>query len=283
MMERLCDLHTHSVFSDGTYTPEQLLDAAEQCGLSAIALTDHNTVSGLPSFLEYAKNKAVWAIPGIEFSTDYREKDIHILGLFIPPAHYGEITEMLRQSQLRKVESNRDLVKNLNRAGYALDYDKICAQSHDGQFNRAHVAREMVRLGYVAERDEAFATVLRPEAGYYHPPKRMTSAEAITYIKSIGAAAVLAHPLLTFKEQEAREFLRIHTPLGLDAMETEYSTYSPAETEQARALAAQFGLLCSGGSDFHGSNKPTISLGTGKGNLAISTELAEKLWAKCRI
>lgn len=272
-----CDLHTHSVFSDGTWPPQQLLQEAQRIGLGAIALTDHNTIDGLPLFLEQARGMDVIAIPGIEFSTDYAGKDVHILGLFLRQEFYPEITRMLMESQKRKEQSNQELIENLNRAGYALDYDWIRKSGHGGQFNRAHIATEMVRLGYYTCREEAFAGVLHPDAGYYHAPKRMESAEAIAYIQSIGAVSVLAHPLLTFSKAELETFLDLHAHLGLDGMETEYSTYDEETTILARQMADQNGLLYSGGSDFHGDNKPTIRLGVGKGTLSVANALAEKL------
>lgn len=274
----ICDLHTHSVWSDGTWTPRQLLDEAERIGLSAIALTDHNTVAGLPEFMAAARGRAVTAIPGIEFSTDYDGKELHILGLFIRPEHYSGITELLAEAQRRKVESNRDLIRNLNRAGCELDYDRIASSTLNGQFNRAHVASELQRLGYAESRSDAFDRFLAPECGFYHPPKRMTSFECISYIRSIGAVSVLAHPFLQMDPQELEMFLTRAVPCGLDAMETVYVSYDEQTTRQAKIMAERFGLAQSGGSDFHGDNKADIFLGVGKGNLAVPAEFVTKLY-----
>lgn len=274
---KLCDLHTHSIFSDGSLTPAQLLDMAESIGLSAIALTDHNTVSGLPDFMAAAQDREVEAIPGCEFSTDFEGTELHILGLFIGPEHYEEVTALLEDSQRQKVQSNIELVENLNKAGYALDYDRICALTADGQFNRAHVAAELMRLGYVQDRQQAFKELLSPKCGYYHPPKRMPAYDAIRFIKSIGAVAVLAHPLLTLKEEPLRRFLPHAVECGLDGMETLYVTYDEETTRLACSMADEFGLLHSGGSDFHGDNKPDVRMGVGRGNLQISCALLEGL------
>ena len=274
---KTCDLHTHSVWSDGTFTPARLLEEAERVGLGAIALTDHNTVAGLPDFLAAAEGREVEAVPGIEFSTDYQDKELHILGLFIRPEHYAGITALLEDAQRRKVESNKDLIRNLNQAGYAVDYDKVAASTPKGQFNRAHVAAELVRLGYVASRDDAFRRLLSPEKGFYHPPKRMTAFECISYIRSIGAVSVLAHPFLQLDAGALEAFLTLAVPCGLNAMETEYVTYDAETTRLAGRIADRFGLLRSGGSDFHGGNKPDISLGTGRGNLAVPIDFIRKL------
>lgn len=275
-MIKLCDLHTHSVFSDGTWTPRQLLQEAQRIGLGAIALTDHNTVAGLPDFMEAAKDFSVKAVPGVEFSSDYEEKDVHILALFVKPAHYDSITAVLADAQARKERSNRLLVENLNRAGFELDYEGII-RAAAGTVNRAHIAGEMTRLGYTASVKDAFARYLAPEHGFYQPPRRMSSYDTIRYIKSLGAVAVLAHPLLTFTEEKLRAFLPGAVEAGLDAMETEYSTYDEETTCLARRIAGQFGLLQSGGSDFHGLRKPDIQLGSGRGTVNMPLSLLEFL------
>lgn len=273
---KLCDLHTHSVYSDGTWTPAQLIDEAERIGLTAIALTDHNTVAGLPDFMEAARGRGVEAVPGVEFSSDYADKDVHIVGLFIRPEHYATVTEVLADAQRRKEESNRELVDNLCDAGYALDYNRI-RKAASGSINRAHIAGELLRLGYVESVRHAFEALLDVKHGYYHPPKRMTSFEAIAFIKSLGAVAVLAHPLLTMDEAMLRAFLPRAVAVGLDAMETEYSTYDEEATRLARTIAKEFGLRRSGGSDFHGDRKPDIRIGVGRGSLAVPASLLDEL------
>lgn len=268
-MAVLCDLHTHSTFSDGTDTPTALVALARERGLSAIALTDHNTVAGLPEFLEAAKGTSVRAIPGTEFSTDYRGTELHILGLFLKPEDFGVITERLEDYHRRKEQSNRCLVEKLNAAGYAIDYDRIKNSTPEGQVNRALIAAELTRLGYTESIQAAFKQLLSPKCGYYVPPTRPCPFETIRYIKSLGAVAVLAHPFLNLNEADLREFLKEAVPCGLDAMETLYSTYDEETTAAAKQVADDFGLLHSGGSDYHGGNKPHIQMGIGQGNLAI--------------
>lgn len=268
-MDVFCDLHTHSTFSDGTDTPARLLELAEELGLGAIALTDHNTVAGLPDFLQAAKDKKVKAVAGTEFSTDYKGTELHILGLFLKPEHFSSITALLEDYHQRKEQSNRDLVKKLNDAGYAIDYDHIKNSTPEGQVNRALIAAELTRLGYTESIQGAFKQLLKPSCGYYVPPARPSPFETIRFIKSLGAVAVLAHPFLNLQEGELREFLKEAVPCGLDAMETIYSTYDEETTAAAKQVADDFGLLHSGGSDYHGNNKPHIQLGIGQGNLAI--------------
>lgn len=276
-MAVFCDLHAHSTFSDGTDTPTALVALAEEKGLGAIALTDHNTVAGLPEFLEAAKGKSVCAIPGTEFSTDYHGTELHILGLFLKPEDFPVITERLEDYHNRKEQSNRCLVDKLNAAGYAIDYDHIKNSTPEGQVNRALIAAELTRLGYTESIQDAFKKLLSPKCGYYVPPTRPDPFETIRFIKSLGAVAVLAHPFLNLNEAELREFLTQAVSCGLDAMETLYSTYDEQTTAVAKQVADEFGILHSGGSDYHGGNKPHIQLGIGQGKLAIPQEIMTAL------
>lgn len=275
-MEKYCDLHTHSTYSDGTLTPAQLIETARALGLSAITLSDHNTVAGLPSFIEAAKNSGVEAVPGVEFSTEYQGVELHILGLFILPCHYEAVNALLQQFLDRKNQSNFEMVQRLNQAGIPLDYEKIRSQAA-GSINRAVIGAEMVRLGCCESVKQAFSDWLSPKKGYYIPPRRPDAYETIKFIKSIGAVAVLAHPFLSMDEGTLRQFLPEAVAAGLDGMEVSYSTYDEETTLLAGQIAKEYGLLESGGSDFHGENKPDIAMGTGKGNLKIPIRLLEDL------
>lgn len=271
-----CDLHVHSTFSDGTLTPRQLLQLACDAGLSAVALTDHNTVSGLPDFLENAKDFPVQAVPGVEFSVDYLGTEQHLLALFVKPEHFGAITAMMEEFKRRKEQSNRDLVENLKKAGFCLDYDEIKAKT-SGYVNRAHIGAAMTEKGYTVSIRDAFKEYLDPKHGYYVLPKRTDVFEMIRYIKSIGAVAVLAHPFLNLQEDALREFLPLAAEAGLDGMEVLYPTYDEAQTACAKALCREFSLLPSGGSDFHGDNKPHIKIGVGEGDLQIPESFVKSL------
>ena len=271
-----CDLHAHSNCSDGTYTPAELVAMARQLGLRAVALTDHNTVLGLPAFLEAARGGAVEAVPGCEFSTDYNGVELHILGLFLKPSHYEVVTALLEKAQQEKRQCDIDLVAALNRAGYAVDYDQICSKC-SGQINRAHIAAALVEQGYFETMQACFKGPLSAERGFYRPPKRIGSYDCIRFIKSLGAVAVLAHPFLSLDEAGLRAFLPEAVEAGLDGMEVAYSKYSAETTATAHAIAGEFGLLPSGGSDFHGGNKPDIALGTGRGDLKIPVSWLEAL------
>ena len=275
-MTGFCDLHTHSTFSDGTFTPAELIAAAERLNLSAIALCDHNTVDGLPDFLKAGQGSAVAAVPGVELSVDYRGGELHMLALFVKEEHFPAITALMEDFRLRKEKSNEDLVAALRAAGMEIDYENVKAKA-GGYINRAHIAAELTRLGYTESIKAAFKTLLAPGGGFYTPPARLDAFAAIRFIKSIGAVAVLAHPFLNLDEAGLRAFLPEALNCGLDGMEVLYPKFSPEETELAGQIAAEFDLLPSGGSDFHGENKPDIALGTGKGDLRVPMAFFEAL------
>ena len=276
-MKTACDLHTHSCFSDGTCTPAEIVDLAVKAGLSAVALTDHNTVTGLPAFLAAAEGTDICAVPGVEISTGWQGKELHIVGLFLEPSDFDAVTAFLDIINLRKEENNRKLIRTLRDAGYDLTYEAIRQSHPEGSVNRAVIASALLEKGYVSSVKEAFQTLLSSENGFYIPPERIPAREAIAFLSSIHAVSILAHPFLSLTEAELRLFLPEAKKHGLAAMETVYSTYS-AETEAlAKEIAAEFGLLESGGSDFHGVNKPDISLGTGSGNLQVPATFAEIL------
>lgn len=279
-MNLLCDLHTHSTFSDGTLSPSQLVSLAVQQGLGALALTDHNTLAGLPGFRAAAQGQPLQAIAGVEISSGFAGREVHILGLFLTENMEGPLNSLFQQILERKDASNRSLVRRLQQAGYRLDYDAICAQ-HPGTVNRAVMATHLLESGQITSIQAAIQGILAPGQGYYIPPERTPALEIIGLLHRIGAVPVLAHPYLSLDPDTLADFLPLARQQGLAAMETRYSTYSPATAAAAKALAEKTGLLESGGSDFHGSNKPGLSLGRGYGNLAVPMAFAKNLaaWA----
>lgn len=274
-MADFCDLHIHSCYSDGTCTPKELIRLAEEAGLAAVALTDHNTVKGLPDFLEAAVGSPVEAVPGIEFSTEYQGKELHILGLFVAPEHYGAVNELLEEALKRKERSNVALVERMKEQGLDLDYWAIKAKTPGGSVNRAVIGAYLVRQGFCKTMEEAFDNWLSLERGLYVPPRRPEACEVIRFIKSIGAVAVLAHPFLNLDEEGLRAFLT--EAEGLDGMEVYYPRFSAEQTVLAVRMAEEYGLAKSGGSDFHGTNKPDIRMGTGTGSLRVSLTCLENL------
>ena len=273
-----CDLHTHSTISDGTFSPSQIVAEGLRRKLRAVALTDHNTIAGLTAFLKAAEGTGLEGIPGVEISTGYRNQEVHIVGLFLRQETYGELEDFLSVINQRKEKSNRELVAALREAGYALSYEEI-RERHQGNVNRAVITAELIEKGYITDLKEAFDGILSAKNGLYHPPERIPAFEAIRFLSSIHAVPVLAHPYLSLTEEALHTFLPEAKRNGLAAMETRYSAFTPQLTEAARSLASEFGLLESGGSDFHGGNKPEIQLGSGKGDLEVPYSFVQSLAA----
>ena len=277
-----CDLHVHSHFSDGTWSPEELVAEAERIGLDAVALCDHNTVDGVPRFMAAGQRSSVQTVAGIEFSTDFQGTELHILALFVQPEHYDTINAMMEDWKKKKEQSNIDLVAALNRGGYDISYAEI-RERGNGYINRAHIAAELTKKGYTESAQDAFKKLLNPSRGFYQPPQKLLAYDIIRFIKSIGAAAVLAHPFLNLDEAGLRAFLPEAIDCGLDGMEVLYPKYKPEQTVLAERIAEEFGILGSGGSDFHGDNKPDIAMGSGRGTLAVPTEYMLKLRQRAKL
>ncbi|MBR3250514.1 MAG: PHP domain-containing protein [Erysipelotrichaceae bacterium] len=276
-MEYKCDLHCHSNFSDGTFSPAELVKLAEKQGLSALALTDHNTAGGLKDFMEAGKNSKVITVPGCEFSTEWNKKEIHIVGLFFKEEYWTEIEDFVEMMHIAKRNSNERLIANLNKAGYLVSSEEAAALTDGDDFNRAHVARVLMAKGYVSSVAEAFGGLLKEGNGFYTPAKRITSIAAIRFIKVYGATAIMAHPLLNLTYKEMLDFLPEAKMAGLDAIETRYTEFDEEMTHNAIRLAENFELKQSGGSDFHGKTKPGIDLGTGRGNLSVPFKFYEDM------
>ncbi len=274
---KTCDLHTHSVFSDGTFTPTEIICAAENIGLSAVALCDHNTVDGLSEFLKASEGKSVEAVCGCEFSVSFKEKELHLLALYIKEEHFDKISQMMREYNKLKEESNKNLIAALNKAGYNISYDEIKAKTPNGKFNRAHVAAELMEKGYTKSVKEGFKSLLSKSKGFYKEPQRPDFFKMLEFISSIDAVSVLAHPFLNLDEERLSSLLPKAKEKGLVGMECFYSLYDEETTQKSIELCDKFGLKYSGGSDFHGENKPDIKLGVGKGNLEIPYSIALEL------
>lgn len=268
-MEQYIDMHVHSNCSDGTYTPEQLVTYAHQKGLTAFALTDHDTIDGIRRAQDAAKDTALEVIPGIELSTEYWNKDIHMLGLGIDITN-PEFLEDLKAFQNSRDLRNEKMIKKMQEYNINITADDMMREYPDSVWTRAHFARFLLEHNYVKSLPEAFDRFLGDHAPCFIPREKVTPTQAIDMIHHAGGYAVLAHPLLYHLSDSNLEILV--TDLcdhGLDGLEAIYSTYRFAEESQMKQLAKRHSLKITGGSDFHGTNKPTIDLATGKGNLKI--------------
>lgn len=273
----LCDMHTHSNCSDGSFSPEELIEEAKKEGIAAIALCDHNTVSGLTRFINAAKESGVIAVPGVEITSAYKGKEVHILGLFLKECHYQKIANYLEQINIRKIESNKLLAKRLNEGGYVISYDAVLKIAGKAIPNRVHFAKALFAKGYVSSVAEAFDTILAEDGEFYKPAKKLDSLEVIRFLQAVDAVTVLAHPFLNFSKTELCEFLQKAKQYGLVGMETIYPLFSKEDSALAQEIAKEFALIASGGTDFHGINKPDIKLGRGKHNIFVPYEVYENL------
>ncbi len=274
-----CDLHAHSTASDGTDAPADLPRLAKQAGLSAIALTDHDTTAGLPEFLDAAKRARIKAVPGIELSADPaifhttaddlteqtpRIGTLHILGYFIQPDAPYLIEVQARLLQARE-QRNPQMIERLNQLGMDIQYDEVTRAAGGNIVGRPHIGQVMMEKGYVKSIHEAFSRYLGGQGEAYVRKDRLSAEEAITAIHEANGLAVLAHPTqlgLSSPSQLEHAVARLKT-LGLDGIETRHSDHTPRDTERFTRLANKLGLITTGGSDYHGSRK-TLELGSQK-------------------
>ncbi len=277
---RFIDLHVHSSCSDGTLAPSDLVRHAVSCGLSAFALTDHDNTDGLAEAFAAAAEAGIELIAGIEFSTEYKGKDIHIVGLDFDwrNPEFQQNVDYYREERWRR---NQKMIAIMAADGIDISCEKMKAAFGDTVWTRAHFARYLADHGYVSEMWEAFRTLLGDGCKYFVPRQKAHPAEVVDLIRRFGGIPVLAHPFqYSFSDGELRELLAGLMEAGLLGMEVYYSTHTPGQTAYLAALAEEISLASSGGSDFHGTNKPDIALGTGKGNLRIPYSILEGLRAK---
>lgn len=277
------DLHTHSTCSDGTFTPSELAACAAEKGLAAFALTDHDTTEGLKEAAAAAAERGVEFVPGIEFSTDWRGRDIHIVGLDIRPDNpqLKEKLDTFRQNRDARNEEMLSLLKKVG--GFDISMDALRADyGEDTVITRAHFGRWLFEHGCVRSISEAFALYLGDGCPCFVEKKRTRPETAIRLILGAGGIPVLAHPLLYhLSTQELEELAGELKEYGLAGIEAIYSTNLGLDESRMRRFARKMGLKISGGSDFHGKNKPLIEMGSGRGNLKIPYEVLEEL-RKCK-
>ncbi len=283
MYMKIVDLHVHSNKSDGTCSPSELVDLAIQKGLSAFALTDHDTTAGLDEAIEYAKDRDIEVVPGIEFSTEYQGRDIHVLGLAID-YKAPVFADRLQAFVDSRIGRNRKMCHNLTEAGIDISYEKLMAAYPGAVITRAHYARYLLDHGYVKSLPEAFERYVGDHCPYFVPREKVTPVQAVQLIRQAKGIPVLAHPTLYHMGKDAlQKLVSSLTEAGLVGLEAVYSTYSAGEEREMRQLALRNGLLISGGSDFHGSNKPGLELATGyHGKLVIPYDIWERLKEKRR-
>jgi len=267
------DLHTHSTASDGTLNPSELLQAAKDAGLEAIALTDHDTTGGLAEAMSKANDLGVEFIPGCELSVVSPFGNMHILGYWIP-AQVSKLSRTLETLRFRRHERNRLIMAKLNALGMEMSYEDVLAVAGGDAVGRPHIARVMHEHGYVDSVNEAFRIYLGSDGKAYVPKEKLGPRQAIELLKSVNATVVLAHPfLLGLQGPDLRGVVRQLREYGLDGLEAYYTMHRRDQTETYLRIARDLGLLVTGGSDFHGLVKPDVRLGVGFGDLFVPFEL----------
>jgi len=275
-MHQRIDLHTHSTASDGTLTPTELMRAAKAAGLSAIALTDHDTFEGLPEARAEAERQGVELVPGCELSLDYGGLPTHLLALFVDERP-GHVVHELTRVRVARANRNAIMLEKLKSVGVHLRREDV-ERHATGVVGRPHMAQAMLAAGVVKSFEEAFTRFLGSNGLAYVPKVKLTPAEAIGAIHADGGLAVLAHPYLLSQQPNHIEAMLLDlTGMGLDGVEVYYTEHSDKYTALMAELAQRLGLLMSGGSDFHGSVKPGVALGKGRGGLFVRGELLEAM------
>lgn len=278
---KLIDLHTHTTASDGTLTPKQLIQHAHEVGISVVSVTDHDTTDGLADARDEAERVGIFLIPGIEISAEYSAKGtMHILGYFIDDENDSmvEALDFLKRSRRLR---NPKMIKLLNDAGVSITMEEVVEEAGGGQVGRPHFAKVMIKKGFASSVNDAFDRYIKKGGPCYVNKERLSPEKSIELILSAGGIPVIAHPK-TLNVQDFNDLKKLVATLvdyGMMGMECYYYSHTKTETKNYIGIAQELGLLVTGGTDFHGENKPKIKLGVGKGNLKIPDELAEGLIA----
>lgn len=271
------DLHTHTTASDGTDTPSLLVQNALQANLSAIAITDHDTVSGVEEGLHAAKQTSLTVIPGIELSCQYKGKEIHMLGYFIDIYNENFLKKLEQLKQAREFR-NEEMRKKLEDNGMPLTMEQIQGKNPNTVVTRAHFARALEEAGYIKTKEEAFQKYIGNGCPCYVLKPEFSATDAIRLIQEAGGVASLAHPLLYKLSYKELEVLLSHLKeCGLVGVEVYHSSHNISNSAKLRELIRPYDLLPTGGSDYHGANKQNVHLGTGHGGLRVSHCLLDDL------
>lgn len=274
---KFVDLHVHSNASDGTFTPSEVVALAVEKGLAAIALTDHDTIDGLSEAQAAASGLPIEIIPGIELSCVYQGEEIHILGIYVDPADREFISETDALKEIRK-KRNEEMIRRFQNAGISITLDEVMAGNPDTVITRAHFARVLLEKGYVKNMDQAFKKYLDYSGPYCPRKDKITPEHAMKILTDCKASPVLAHPYqYHLGDKKTEELVCYLKDLGLQGLEVYHSSNNQYESGKLRKLARKYDLFPTGGSDFHGSNKPDISLGAGRGGLRVTALLLDDI------
>jgi predicted metal-dependent phosphoesterase TrpH len=263
------DLHVHTTASDGTTSPEDTVHLAAEKGLMAIAITDHDTISGVAAAETAGKYCGMEVIPGIECSASYCNCEVHILGYFID-VHSEKLNRTIQWLVDDRKRRNRLILNSLAADGFDISEQAIVQKYPDTVIGRPHIAEYLMEKGYGHSVRSVFDAYLNVGRKYYFPRTFMTYTAAIQMLKSAGGVPVLAHPTLNVPAGKTlRQMTADMVNAGILGIETVYSTYTSDQEQEIRSLAEEFNLCMTGGSDFHGTRKPNIEIGCGRGSLHV--------------
>lgn len=252
------DLHVHSTASDGTLSPAELVGLALARGLSVLAIADHDSVDGLPEALDAARNTSLVVVPAVELSAITEQgHDVHILGYFVDTDDADFAEHLVAQRGARMQRAQR-MVEALSSAGYGVTIEDVLALADGAAVGRSHIARALVSVGHARDVRDAFDTLIGRGKPFYVPKDALTPAEVVRVILDAGGIPVLAHPAISKVEELVPEMVAS----GLRGLEAYHGDHTPEQRDRVAALAAHYGLLVTGGSDFHGPKAPNPPLGS---------------------
>ena len=273
------DLHTHSRASDGSDPPERIPELAAERRLAAVALMDHDTLEGIPAAARRADELGIPLIPGVELSVEWPTGRMHLLAYFLEPGS-GPLQDRLSELRRGREARNRQIVEALRADRIDITVEEVEAESGGGSVGRPHIAALLIRKGAVATMSEAFDRYLAEGRPAYRPRLRLAAAEAVRLTATSGGVAVVAHPhTVAGRADEFSTAFEEFAAIGVAGIECHYSEYPPEQRSSLAATATRFGLIATGGSDYHGTYKPGLDLGVGRGDLAVPDDAYEALLA----
>lgn len=284
MKEKLTDLHCHSVYSDGTCTPEEIVKEAKRIGLSSIALTDHDAIDGIEEFHKAGQKYGIETITGIELAAQhnrFHREEIHIVGLGFD-INSVPLKRLMEQIAIDRDTRNHIIIEELNKHGYDITLEDVLQTSKNGVLMRSHFITLLLQKRHQESRDYLFDKFLSVNSRAFKEVDFASSEKIISTIHKAGGVAVLAHPTLySMTPSQIESLVSELKGYGLDGIEVEYTTFTPEQTKLITHIADKYNLFYSGGSDFHGTYKPGVYLGIGKGNLKIPYSYGVALKERC--
>jgi len=264
------DLHLHTRFSDGTETPERVVELAKQAGLSVMAITDHDNTEAIPIAAPVAKRHGIDLVPGIEMSASAEGLEVHLLGFFFDPGH-AALRQHLTEQQARRVERVHEMVKRLRRVGVQIEAEDVFAVAGEGTVGRPHVAQVLLKHGYISTLAEAFARYIGPDNAGFVPGSPMSPERIIRIIRQAGGVPVLAHPVYLKRDPLIEQFVT----QGLVGLEVYHSGHTPEMVRHYEQIADRLQLLKTGGSDSHGNSREGLPIGAVKIPVALVEALKQ--------